>query len=279
MRSQSFSVDGSFKFLNEEKFLSEIGWDGAECGKLWRYNQHYFDDLNSFGADQRYDFHRQLMFDWIDKNKAGSGTGWEPYPTSLRIVNWIKWSFAGHTLPDECLQSLTIQTRWLSKNIEWHILGNHLFANAKALVFAGLFFDGEEPRRWLDTGLEILINEVSEQVLPDGGHFERSPMYHSIFLEDMLDIINLFEAFPNVTISDQLKLFRKIASRMLTWLENMCHPDQEIAFFNDAAIGIAPTPKALRSYARRLNFSTHRGTSDKEELFMIHHPYFPVTPL
>jgi uncharacterized heparinase superfamily protein len=43
---------------------------------------------------------------------------------------------------------------------------------------------------------------------------------------------------------------------MLNWLATMCHPDGEIAFFNDAALGIAPAPVELRQYAERLRFST-----------------------
>ena len=27
---------------------------------------------------------------------------------------------------------VTIQSRWLAKRLEWHLLGNHLLANAKA---------------------------------------------------------------------------------------------------------------------------------------------------
>jgi uncharacterized heparinase superfamily protein len=34
----------------------------------------------------------------------------------------------------------------------------------------------------------------------------------------------------------------------------MCHPDGEISFFNDSALGIAPSPKKIESYANRLGF-------------------------
>ena len=37
----------------------------------------------------------------------------------------------------------------------------------------------------------ILKKELSEQILPDGGHYELSPMYHSIILEDILDLHNI----------------------------------------------------------------------------------------
>ena len=57
------------------------------------------------------------------------------------------------------------QIRYLSKNLEWHILGNHLLTNAKSLIFAGLFFEGNEARKWLKTGIKILEDQLDEQVL------------------------------------------------------------------------------------------------------------------
>ena len=42
-------------------------------------------------------------------------------------------------------------------------------------------------------------------------------------------------------------------TQMLEWLKNMCHPDGEIAFFNDSTLGIAPTLAELVKYAKRLN--------------------------
>ena len=176
-----------FVFLNQPGQLDEIGWDGPQREKLWRYNQHYFDDLNAIDAPTRRAWHTALVEDWVADNPPGHGIGWEPYPLSLRVVNWIKWSLAGTTLSPAALQSLAVQVRWLTDRLEIHLLGNHLFANAKALVFAGLFFQGKEADTWLKKGLRILERQVPEQILPDGGHFERSTMYHALALEDILD--------------------------------------------------------------------------------------------
>jgi uncharacterized heparinase superfamily protein len=233
-RRPSLLNSDTFNFLNQTGRLSEIGWEGLQREKLWRYNQHYFDDLNASDTHTRSGWHQSLLSRWIEENAPGYGTGWEPYPSSLRIVNWVKWQFGGNSLPDRCLRSLAIQTRWLAKRLEWHILGNHLFANAKALVFAGLFFDNSEAQKWLNTGLKIIAQEVPEQVLPDGGNFERSPMYHAIFLEDLLDLINLTDRYPGVIRKEHAEQWRATASKMLKWLAAMCHPDGEIAFFNDA---------------------------------------------
>lgn len=253
-RAISMSGPNTFKFLNRSSTLpAQGGWNDIALDKLWLYNLHYFDDLNAQTAHTRTDWHRALIARWVAENSTISGTGWEPYPTSLRIVNWLKWELAGNSLPDQCLQSLILQVRWLTKRMEWHILGNHLFANAKALVFAGIFFDGPEARKWLDFGLRIISQELSEQVLPDGGHFELSPMYHEIFLEDILDLINLTGTFPDVVASEHVSQWRELAIKLLTWFRAMCHPDDEISFFNDAAIGIAPAPNEIKKYASRLS--------------------------
>src|SRR5262245_28036144 len=94
-RAQSLFEDGRFRFLNRERSLDDGGWDPAHEEKLWRYNLHYFDDLNAIGAAERYDWHRTLICRWIAANPPARGTGWEPYPTSLRVVNWIKWLQGG----------------------------------------------------------------------------------------------------------------------------------------------------------------------------------------
>jgi uncharacterized heparinase superfamily protein len=251
-RRQSLQLVDKFIFLNETGSVSEMGWTGPEREKLWRYNQHYFDDLNAVDSELRSEWHYALIKRWINENKLGQGPGWEPYPVSLRIVNWLKWVLGGHSLDDVSLHSLAIQTRFLSRRIEWHILGNHLFANAKALVFSGLFFEGSEASKWLVIGLQIIAKELPEQVLPDGGNFERSPMYHAIFLEDLLDLINVAGAYPTVIGPEVVCQWKAIATKMLGWLEALCHPDGEIAFFNDCAIGIAPPYAEIKEYASRL---------------------------
>ena len=246
---------GQFVFVGQEGSLQEHGWDGPQRDKLWRYNQHYFDDLNAMGAPQRHAWHLALLKDWLDHNPPGKGNGWEPYPTSLRIVNWVKWALAGNQLPHECAHSLAVQARWLRKRLEWHLLGNHLFANAKALVFAGSFFEGPEAESWLQTGWHILARELPEQVLADGGHFERSTMYHALALEDVLDLLNVCRVYPSATGASgakQAQELQQTAARMQQWLHAMCHPDGEIGFFNDAALGIAPAVAELDAYAARL---------------------------
>jgi uncharacterized heparinase superfamily protein len=255
-----------FVFLNRESdLLSADDWNAESLPKLWLYNLHYFDDLVAADAECRSKWHTDLITRWIDDNPPGYGNGWEPYPTSLRIVNWIKWTMARQRFDARALTSLAVQVRWLSARIEWHLMGNHLLVNAKALVFAGLFFDGPEARRWLTTGLHLLDRQLAEQILADGGHFERSPMYHALVVEDILDLVNLSSAYDDPLTTAASHRWSAIVSRMLEWSETMTHPDGDIAFFNDAAFGIAPRFAELADYAKRLGV-TSSSAADQTEL-------------
>lgn len=252
LKRQSLIGPDRFQFLNHTGDIAQASdWNRDGEDKLWLYNLHYFDDLNAATANDRLTWHRALVERWIAENPPATGNGWEPYPVSLRIVNWIKWGLGGTPLSGAWQDSLAVQTRWLAKRLEHHLLGNHLFANAKALVFAGCYFSGAEADGWLRTGLDILKRELAEQVLADGGHFERSPMYHAIILEDVLDLINLADAYSLDEASKVTAQLREAAPKMLFWLDAMCHPDGQISFFNDAAFGIAPSAHALQTYARR----------------------------
>ena len=264
-RTPSLVGPSRFRLLNEERDLDETGWDRPDVAKLWRYNLHYFDDLTATNWGTRAPWHATMLARWVGENPPGTGSGWEPYPTSLRIVNWIKWSFAGNILSEPCRHSLAVQARWLAGRLEWHLLGNHLFANAKALVFAGLYFDGPEAERWLERGLTILATQVPEQILPDGGQFERSPMYHALALEDVADLCNVARAFAHAIPDRHRPLVDKlpdVAVRMADWLTVMSHPDGQISLFNDAAIAIAATPADLLGYVRRLGYAASTVASD-----------------
>jgi len=258
LRSRRMIERNTFCFLNEKHEVVNKGdWNNEKYSKLWLYNLHYFDDLTAIDAGRRIVWHSDFIHRWVRENPPGMGNGWEAYPLSLRIVNWIKWSLSGNQLNAASLHSLVVQTRFLSKTIEVYLLGNHLFANAKALLFVGLFFEGDEAQSWYDIGRSIIEKELLEQVLEDGGNFELSTMYHLIFLEDLLDLVNIQRTFS----SKPLRAIEDAIPKMIYWLINMCHPDGEISFFNDAALGITPSVEELFRYAERLGFRLHTEPS------------------
>ncbi len=252
----------TFEFMVEPgDIVTAEDWNSTHKAKLWLYNLHYFDDLNAVGSAGREGWHRELISRWIAENPMGIGNGWEPYPTSLRIVNWTKWILSNHSFDSDWLDSLAAQARWLYKRIEWHLLGNHVLVNAKALVFAGLLFEGAESRKWLARGLSILDRELQQQILEDGAHFELSPMYHALVLEDILDLVNACEVWTDTIAAEKVLAWRRVASRMLAWAQDMTHPDGELSFFNDSTLGVALPIAELVSYASSV--SIHAQSEDR----------------
>ena len=251
-------------FLNYSQPLDlPIDWNNEGFDKLWLYNLHYFEDLLANNAEDKYNFHLQLLNSWIDQNPAGHGHGWEPYPTSLRIINVLKAWLGGLELNDELFESVHAQASYLSNDLEKHLLGNHYFVNLKALLFAGVVFGN---LRWINMAEEGLFAEIPEQILSDGANFELSPMYHSLMLVDMLDMFNLSRAY-SIQISNRLvSLLKFHIPKMLEFLESMAHPDGGVSFFNDSVDGIAPPKETIEHYAKILDFKISALDCDRYQI-------------
>ncbi|WP_417662474.1 heparinase II/III family protein [Pseudomonas sp.] len=238
----------SFEFMG---LKGGLDWHSSCRPKLWLYNLHYLDGLISCTPISLIEKSR-LLNRWISSNPPFEGCGWEPYPLSLRIVNIVKWFHDQPSLQDGWLNSLATQTQALSVQVEYHVLANHLFANGKALVFAGSYFEGGQARAWLSQGLKILDAEIKEQFLTDGAHFELSPMYHASLLWDMCDLVNLASHTNIESLRSRIPSWKQIVEHGIVWLRDMQHPDGEIPFFNDSAFKIAPNLQQVEGYATSL---------------------------
>ena len=239
-----------FTFLSEVNQLSLVGWDNPSQSKLWRYNLHYFDCLNQLELEnEEVQLQNNLISKWIRENSYGKGTGWEPYPTSVRIINWIKWHFKTNSLSAEAKLSLWNQVSWLAGRPEYHLLGNHLFINAKALLFACVIFGLDEHSAIYRKALKILKEELSEQFLEDGAHFELSPMYHALAMEDLLDLYQLKSTLPPNFPGQEIE--EKFLNGM-NWLHYMSYSSGELAHFNDCANDIAPTFSELNDLGQKV---------------------------
>jgi hypothetical protein len=198
------------------------------------------------------------MLDWIARHRKG--VGWESGPISLRAQSWIKLLLEPGALPDDrelraCLAtSLGSQLTTLSHNLETHLLANHYLSNLMALVLGGLVFQGPRPNAWLAFE-RALRKELAEEIPADGAHFERSPMYHSLLTESVLDLANVASAVPGRAPPGLVEGLRETAGRMLGALAVWTHPDGEIALFSDSAFGVAHPPAVLVHYGAALGIS------------------------
>lgn len=248
--------DGSrrLRLLNREVECADgVDWDREDQGPLWAFHLHQFDYARdrALSAQCRGD----LVLDWIDRHR--DGVGWKLGPISLRALCWIKLLLTPGALDLSSADgarmraSLASQLETLDRQPEVRLLANHYLSNLLALVAAGIAFRGPRADVWLRRVAEFRA-QLDEQVPADGMHFERSPMYHSLLLENVLDLANLLASVPDRAPSGLEATVRAAAARMLGALDVVTHPDDEIALLGDSAFGIAHPPAELRAFAARL---------------------------
>lgn len=243
--------DGAFTFLNQtQAFPEEIDWNYSGFGKLWTYNLNYFDFLNQPGLSPAAGI---VLIQNFIRQTDHLADGLEPYPTSLRILNWIQF-LSRHRIQDTGIdQHLYAQSDLLRTRLEYHLEGNHLLENGFALLTAAVYF---REQTWFGRAAGLLRQELTAQLLNDGAHEERSPMYHQILLDRLLDLTQLLQADSWHQTPDLSRFMAEQARRMLGWLEAVTFSNGDIPYVNDAAPGIAPTTEQLREKAGRLGLRT-----------------------
>ena len=243
-------------------------WAHSNASKLWLYNLHYFDFLVSKKALLDSESSIRIIKNWIDECPPGQANSWDSYTTSLRIVNWVKYLDLSRPkrIDKAILCCLGKQVTWLNSNIEWHIQANHLFANLKAIIFGSCYFRCNLSDTILLRAVNLFNEQISTQILNDGGHFERSPMYHSIILEDLLDIINLANCSMDHRLQKHVPLWMSVCKKMFHWLSVMVHPNHEVPFFNDSCLNVAARYTDLADYGTSLglNFTAKNSFTQKK---------------
>ena len=247
----------AFSFLGRSlTFDREVDWQTTEASQLWRYHLHYFGCVRSllvtsrFGArdEAAYVCFRRLASSWIAGNRALRGDGWHPYTLSLRLVLWIQAAqhWRERLARDDYFRtaltgSLYAQARILRRQMEFDVRGNHLLENLRALWWAGCAFDGDEAREWRATADRVLRRETADQILADGGHFERTPGYHAVVLRDYLELALLSERNDG-KCPDWL---RSSVHRQSLFLRDVLGPGQRLPLVKDTTFDGAPRPNDL----------------------------------
>ncbi len=191
-------MEGRVTLLHQTEAFPRRQWRVPERSDLWNFNLHYFEFLLPLAeaglrtGDRAYLQKALALMDaWTAWNPpARGGPGWSPYTISLRLTHvlaFYTWTEALLTEEERAriIRSIYRQYAYLARHLERHLLGNHYFENLKALVLCGLFF---RDRRLLGRALRALEDQCREQILPDGVHFERSPMYQKLVLEGLIRV-------------------------------------------------------------------------------------------
>ena len=180
--------------------------------------------------------------------------GWTPHAVSLRLLHCCRYyGWCVEQAPPEVLELLSRlickNALFLANHVEHEVGGNHLVENSAALAAAGTLF--ETGNDWLETGCAILA-DASDQFLADGGHFERSPMYHVQVLTRYLTVLDLLQQAGK----NQPAALKRAAREATAFLQDIRPPDGQIPLLNDSVFDEAMALDSCLRYARAVGIET-----------------------
>jgi uncharacterized heparinase superfamily protein len=272
---------GSPTWLNQSLSLGwPPRWNVPEASQLWRYHLHYFDEapLLAQGDAAAREALQSLIHHWIDQVPCGARLhrdAWHPYVVSLRMTNWLlAWLFAPGLFDGDrrFADSVRAQAVFLGANLETDVGGNHLLKNLKALAIAGACWPDWQPRHGT---LAPFAAALGAQILADGVHYERSPMYHCQVLGDALEVLLVLRATRNA-VPDGL---RDNVARLVQALRGLTHPDRDIALLGDSAFGMSFYPPELEAtWGDLAGRPTARAAALRHRPLLVHQPTLHEEP-
>lgn len=251
------ALAGRFTFLGETRDLGiPVPWDRPDLMQvlLWKTHLHEFSyaiDLALAHRETRDVSFRDGFFalahaftDAQPIAKPGfQRVAWNERAVATRLMYWAA---AGALFE---LRDGDPEASWLAREINRHalflrdnlafdLLANHLFRDTAALGFA------HEVAGCVPDAFALFEREVREQILPDGAHVERCPMYHAVCLADLVDLRALCgDASPG--------WLRDAVARASGFLESILLGDGDIPMLGDGWRGEVDVQRLL-GHARAL---------------------------
>jgi uncharacterized heparinase superfamily protein len=245
------ALAGRFTFLGETRDLGlPIPWDRPDLieALLWKTHLHEFSYAIDLALAHRETGDRAfrdgffaLARAWTEAQPiAAPGfqlVAWNERAVATRLLHW---SAAGSLFG---LRASDPDAAWLGGEIARHalflrdnlaldLLANHLFRDAAALVFA------HEVLGCAPDAAALFERCVREQILADGAHVERCPMYHAVCLADLVDL----RALCGAASPDWL---RDAVARASGFLDGVLLGDGDIAMLGDGWRGEVDVARLL----------------------------------
>lgn len=236
--------DGKLELLNRTLFLPshnngfKFPWESGATDRLLNISIHYHSWLSSIHVTGLPPITAALsLSNWIDQYSDSTGAkntlATSPYAVGRRLEEWSRF-LGRHSdeipkdLLNKIVKSLSAQYGYLKKNIEWDIDGNHLLFSCFVTALGSLLFS--QDTQTIQEAFSQYTDELNRQFLPNGIHYELSPMYHFLMLRDALIIKELCS-------DESLKTkISHIAASAGQYLREILHPDGNIPLINDSAL-------------------------------------------
>ncbi|MCO8123453.1 heparinase II/III family protein [Stieleria sp. TO1_6] len=268
-------AEGRFTFLNQTLDLNVDSGDGGQrldwnpdAPRLWRFHLHCQEDLLELAETKGADAAYQLIASWLAEPRNQFPTrdadAWHPFCLSRRLPVWLSLASVAEPpleIAGVFWASVADQVSWLRRNCEWDLGGNHLLENLTALYLADSFLEFHAytgPRGSIDlsqTGMpksnsierteRLLLEQLDEQILETGEHFERTPTYHALMLVCVLQCIEA----ADLNGSGQRDRLIRAASRMNLFAKYLRQANGRFPLLSDSVQDETPDLDKLLAWA------------------------------
>lgn len=243
-RTARDALAGRFTFLNRTLDLGrEVDWHRPDLDvgtRLWKTHLHEFSYAPALAVAHsrapEAGFRArlfELVSSWAEASPIGRPgfalDAWNARAVATRLVHWaVAGSLFGLSTDDpegrQLGTAIAFHGLFLRDNLELDLRGNHLLRDTAGLVFANELVGG------VPDALAWLERQVREQVLPDGCHAERTPMYHAICLQDLLEVHLLLGSRAPGWLTDAV-------ARMAGLLDYLLLGDGDLPLLGDGWLG------------------------------------------
>jgi hypothetical protein len=170
---------------------------------------------------------------------------------AIRACNWVVGYYFFKNCPKvdsgfwtKYNKALYLHGKFIFSNLEKtaQYNGNHYLSDLAGLIWLGLYFknfkyDKEDsknnPKIWLDFGLEEFENEMKVQVHSEGTDYEASTAYHCLVTELFL-FTSILCSKNNIAFP---KEYRDKLEKMIEFIIDITKPNKEIPLLGDMDSG------------------------------------------
>lgn len=229
----------------------------SETWQAWVAGFAWLDDLRMLGGPATRQTARQIILAWFAETAAYDSFTWRSDLLAARLRRCLMNAAFLEVNSDalfraHLLRALNRQAQHLSRALPDGLIGAELIKATVGLMIAGALLPQNERggEKALRRGQKLLEAELTAQILPDGGHIERSPAVTLDLLQHLLDLAQVL-ILTKRPLPDQLA---SCIENMASALRVTVHPDGALALFNDSSeVGSAEVTLALHRAASLRN--------------------------
>lgn len=198
--------------------------DNWLCGSnlLENFQIHYFDYINHLNYKQV----DEILLNWDKNYNNHKKVSSHPYVISRRLINLCIYVQNNQlNTPYKIFNIIKRDYLILIFNLEFKHSNNHLTSNYTALYFVFNIFQNSPLKNIFNN---FFLNHLYSQICIDGCHIEQTPMYHHLFLQDLILISEINKN------NDNNPYYKYILKKVNDFNLKLNPGLEECSFFNDS---------------------------------------------